>query len=88
MSLCGRVGGSNECILAHSTAGATSLCGPHNAFRAAPETGFEADGPSFTSTLNGTATSALNGTLVECFEPAINIDPGNRVGISAILIRG
>ena len=43
---------------------------------------------SFTSTLSGTATLALNGTLVECFGPANNVDPGNRVDSSTIQILG
>ena len=42
----------------------------------------------FSSTLNGTATPTLNGTLVECFGPANNIDPGDRVGSSTIQILG
>ena len=43
---------------------------------------------SFTSTLSGTAAPALNGTLVECFGPANDVDPGNLVGNSNLKIVG
>ena len=46
------------------------------------------DATSFTSTLSGTADSALNGTLVECFGPANNVDPENMVGSSTLRILG
>ena len=80
-----RVGGSIECILVHR---ATSIAVCGNTFTARPETGFGTSGSFFTSTLSGTATSALNGTLVECFGPANNVDPGNKVDESTLQIIG
>ena len=80
-----RVGGSIECILVHS---ATSIAVCGNVFTARPEAGFGTNGLSFSSTLSGTANPALNGTLVECFGPANNVDPGNRVGGSTLQIIG
>ena len=80
-----RVGGSSECIFSHSTPGATSMCGPGGVFKARIGTGF---GPSFSSTLSGTATSTLDDTLVECFGPALSRDAGNRVGGSILQISG
>ena len=80
-----RVGGTSECTLAHSTAGATSTCGSGRVFSARIGTGF---GPSYSSTLSGTATSILNGTLIECFGPALSRDAGNRVGGSILQISG
>ena len=78
--------GSIECILVHR-ATSTAICG--NTFTARPEAGFGMnDATSFSSTLSGTADLALNGTLVECFGPANNLDPGNRVNGSAIQIIG
>ena len=85
-------GSSNLCSLSHFSTG-DATCEPNgrnNVFTARPGSGF---GPgttatSFLSTLSGTATLALNGTLVECFGPAIDVDPWNRVGISATLIVG
>ena len=43
---------------------------------------------SFTSTLSGTATSALNGTMVECFGPGLAREPENVVRKNAIQILG
>ena len=84
-------GSSNMCALAHVSIGDAS-CGAteeSHAFIAAPGIGFETGGPSYSSTLSGTATPAIDGTLVECFGPDSNInEPGNRVGMSAILIVG
>ena len=87
-----RVGGNstNECPLIHSSTSPSSVCGPGRAFIARGETDF---GPgtsatSFSSTLSGTATPALNGTLVECFGPANNVDPENRVGNTTLQILG
>ena len=37
---------------------------------------------------SGTATSELNGTLVECFGPGLAREPGNMVGKNAIQILG
>ena len=44
-----------------------------------PGTGYATNATSFTSTLSGTADPALNGTLVECFGPEINVEPKNRI---------
>ena len=83
-----RVGsGVSDCPLFHSDAGASSSCGPGNAFMAAAGTGFGANVTSFTATLSGTATPALDGTRVQCF-PDANRDPGNRVGDSNLQIIG
>ena len=43
-------------------------------------TGFGTSPTSFSSTLSGTATPALNGTLVECFGPSLDRDARNMVG--------
>ena len=53
------------------------------------ETGFGpgTSGP-YLSTLSGTANPTLNDTLVECFGPANNVDPRNRVGGSNLSIIG
>ena len=72
-------------MLAHNTALATSMCGPGSVFTARIETGF---GPSYLSTLSGTAASTLDGTLVECFGPALSRDAGNMVGGSMLQISG
>ena len=82
-----RVDGS-ECTLAHSTAGASSMCGPSNAFTAWPGTEFGTTANSFSSILNGTASPTLNGTLVECFGPNLNRTAENRVGRSTFWILG
>ena len=84
-----RVDQSSECVLVHGSI-SSPVCGADNAFIARSAVGF---GPgtsatSFTSTLSGTATPALNGTLVECFGPANNVDPGNMVGNNTIQIIG
>ena len=83
-----RVGGSSECPMLHRST-SFSICGPGDVFTARPGTGFGIPGAtSFTSTLSSTATSTLNGTLIECFGPANNVDPGNRVGGSNLSILG
>ena len=82
-----RVGGSSECILLHRST-SSIICGPSDDLIAIFGTGFGTSATFFSSTLNGTATPTLNGTLVECFGPANNIDPGNRVGSSALQILG
>ena len=64
------------------------MCGPDDAFTARPGNGFGTNGPSFTSTLSGTATFALNGTLVECFGPGTSRDVDNRVGNSTLEVLG
>ena len=84
-----RLSGNSECILSHSTAGATSTCGAGGAFTARAVTGFgTTNATSFSSTLNSTATPALDGTLVECFGPALSRQPGNRIGGSILQISG
>ena len=83
-----RVGSSSECTLAHSTAGATSTCGAGRVFSATTGAGFGTNATSFSSTLSGTATSELDGTLVECFGPAFSRDAGNMVGNSTIQVLG
>ena len=83
-----RVNGSSECPLLHRST-SSSICGPGNAFTARSGTGFgTSDATSYLSTLSGTANLALNGTLVECFGPANNVDPGNRVDGSILRIIG
>ena len=82
-----RVGGRRvECALAHTSPHVITHCGPH--FTARPKSGFGTSTPPYTSTLNGTAIPALNGTLVECFGPHISIGTGNRVGNSTLQILG
>ena len=81
---------SNLCTLVHLST-STDTCGSSgriDTFTAIPETGFGASGPSYSSTLSGTASSALDGTLVECFGPASSLDSGNRVGSSTIQVLG
>ena len=80
-----RVGGSILCILVHR-ATSTAVCG--NMFQARAGFGFGTSATSFTSTLSGTADPALNGTLVECFGPDNNVDPGNRVTGSTVHVIG
>ena len=83
-----RVGsGTSDCPLFHNNAGASSSCGPGSAFMAVAGTGFGDNVTSFTATLSGTATLALDGTRVQCF-PDFNRDPGNRVGDSNLQIIG
>ena len=79
-----RVNGGSECPLPHRTNG-SSICGPDNAFTAR---GFETSASLLASTLSGTATSALDGTLVECFGPDNSVDPGNMVGSSTLQMPG
>ena len=85
------IGGTYECPLSHIVTGNVQ-CGPDNEFTATPRTEF---GPgtsatSFSSTLSvGTATLALDGTLVECFGPDFfSRDAENRVGNGTIWIIG
>ena len=84
-----RVGGSTECHLVHRSS-SSSICGPDNVFTATSGAGFGSGtlATSFTSTLSGTAAPALNGTLVECFGPDNNVDPGNLVGNSSLRLKG
>ena len=82
-----RVNGSGDvCALAHTAPNAIAHCGPH--FTARPKSGFGTSTPPYTSTLNGTAIPALNGTLVECFGPHISLHTRNRVGNSTLQILG
>ena len=83
-----RVNGTIECNLVHRSNSQSSICGPSDDFTARPSTGFGTSATSFTSTLSGTADPALNGTLVECFGPANNVDPGNRINGSPLEILG
>ena len=81
---------SKWCTLPHVSTGGTSCSsseGSH-AFTAIPGTEFGTSATSYSSTLSGTATSALNGTLVECFGPAVKTELWNRVGMGTILIVG
>ena len=85
----GRVGGSNECSLLHSTASGPGPCGTGSAFTVTPTgTGFGTNATSFSSTLSATATTTLDGMLVECFGPGLARDAGNRVGKSTIQLLG
>ena len=79
-----RVGGSSECTLLHSTVDAPRPCWSGSPFTVTPGTGFGTSATSYSSTLSGTATSALNGTLVECFGPALSRESRNRVGGSTL----
>ena len=82
-----RVGGSSVCTLVHRST-SSSICGPRGVFTARSGTGFGTNATSYSSTLSGTASPMLNSTLVECFGPANNVQPGNRVGSSALQILG
>ena len=83
-----RVGGSFECVLPHSTAGATSTCGVGSPYTATSGAEFGTNGPSFLSTLSGIATSELDGTLIECFGPHLARVAGNMVGKRTLQILG
>ena len=80
-------GGSSECTLVHRST-STSICGPSDTFTAVFGAGFGTHGPSFSSTLSGTLTPAMDGTLVECFGPGLARDAENRVGDSILHILG
>ena len=82
-----RVNGNSECPLPHRS-NSSSICGPNNAFRAKPGTGFATSAISYSSTLSGTTNFTLNGTLVECFGPANSVDAGNMVGRNTLQISG
>ena len=83
-----RVGGSNECTLLHSTASVPIPCGTDSPFTVRTQNGFGTGATSYSSTLSGTATFALNGTLVECFGPFFSRDAHNMVGNSTLQISG
>ena len=76
------------CPITHSTAGATATCGAGGAFKARPGAEFGTSATSYSSTLSGTATSEVNGTLVECFGPSLVREARNRVGESTLKILG
>ena len=80
-------GGSSSCPLLHNSPG-TPTCGPGSVFTARAGSGFDqgTNATSFSSTLSGTATSELNGTLVECFAGLPS--NGNAVGNSTLQILG
>ena len=82
-----RVDGDSQCPLVHASISST-VCGPGNAFTATSGSGFGTDGPSYTSTLSGTADPTLNCTLVECFGPDNDVNPGNRVDVSTLKVLG
>ena len=86
-----RVNGSSDlCSLAHLST-STDTCGPSgriDTFTAIPGAKFGTNATSYLSTLSGTASSALDGTLVECFGPVSSLDLGNRVGSSTIQVLG
>ena len=83
-----RVNGSSECPLIHASPTSFTVCGSGDAFKARFGTGFGTSATSYSSTLSGTATPALNGTLVECFGPANNVNPENRVDMSILKVLG
>ena len=82
------MGGSSECGLLHSTS--HDGCGSGSPFTGSPftvtpVTGFGTSATSFTSTLSGTASPTLDGTLVECFGPDLDRDP---IGMDVVQILG
>ena len=79
-----RVNGSYDSTLPHRS-NTTVIFGPNNEFTAKTGTGFGRNATSFTSTLSG---PAWVGTLVECFGPAMDLDPWNLVGNSTLQIIG
>ena len=83
-----RVNGSMECILIHSTRSFSHPCGLGGAFIVVTGVGFGSSATSYLSTLSGTATSALNGTLVECFGPVFSRSLGNMIGNSTLQLVG
>ena len=84
-----RVNGSSECLLPHSTLHNPRPCGTASGFTVTTGTGFGiTNATSFSSTLSGTATSGLDGILVECFGPQFSRNAGNRVGNSSLQFLG
>ena len=83
-----RVGRTNECTLLHSTASVPVPCGSGSPFTVTAQSGFGTTATSFSSTLSGTATPELDGTLVECFGPALSRDVNNMIGNSNLQIIG
>ena len=82
-----RVNGNSQCALLHRST-SSSICGPGNAFRARPGIEFATSATTYSSTLSGTRNFTLNGTLVECFGPANNVEPRNMVGRNTLQILG
>ena len=77
-----------ECGLLHNTP-SSHPCGHGSGLVLRSVTGFgETNATFFISTLSGTATFALDGTLVECFGPAFSRSAGNRVGKNTLQILG
>ena len=71
---------STECSLTHSTVDGPRPCRTGSPFTVTTGTGFGTSSTSFSSTLSGTATPALDDTLVECFGPGLARDATNTVG--------
>ena len=83
-----RVGGSDECLLAHRTV-QSFRCGPGSLYTVTSGTGFgDQNATNFTSILSVTADRSMADVLVECFGPLNSVDAGNRVGSSTIQIIG
>ena len=83
-----RVSRSSEYILVHSTVDAPCPCGSASTFTVTTGTGFGTSATSYSSTLSGTATPSINGTLVECFGPGLARNAENTVGKSMLQILG
>ena len=82
-----RVGGSSECPLPHRS-NSSSICGPNNVFKAKSSTGFGTSATTYSSTLSGTATPELNGTLVECFQQATSLAPQRIINSTTLMLLG
>ena len=82
-----RVGGNSECPLPHSS-NSSSICGPSDVFTARSSTGFATSATSFSSTLSGTATPALDGTLVECFQQAASLQQRSKINSTTLILLG
>ena len=83
-----RVNGRSECVLVHTTPSDPHTCRSGSPFIASTGTGFGTSATLFTSTLKATAIPTLNGTLVECFGPALSRHTANLVGNSILQILG
>ena len=81
-------GGSSECSLTHTTIDGPRPCGSGSPFTVATGTEFGTNATSFSSTLSGTASPTLDGTLVECFGPDLARNAGNTVGKDRLQILG
>ena len=81
-------GGSSECSLTHTTVDGPRPCGSGSPFTVTTGTGFGTNATSYSSTLSSTATSELDGTLVECFGPGFDRNAGNTVGKNRLQILG